>query len=511
MRKISSFVAMASLVLGLVSPGLAGAEVTVTAAPASLAADPLLVKASSAPVPLFSVSLNATATETMASLAVVVNPNATTTVTGSDIANISVYKDDGNGSFNAAGDSLLASNSAVQVSTSTMVNLGSSTPATGRFFVTLATAGSWSDAAPADSIRVTMPANGITTSAGAASTSAVTTASITADTTAPMLTSVVAKNTGGTDAKEVGDSIALNFSEPTNKPAITAANISSFFTVNNGHSFLDASSTVGSIAWDVTGKVLTVTLGGSTTSTTTLASIQPTDVVAVNNNASFTDLAGNQASGTQSVTGSFAGTVPGNGSNEEQETKGACANSLLNGRLYKVGNSPTVYLAAACRLKPFRGNAVFKARGQKFQDIITLSSMPANVSVSESPVLPAAGTLVKGSDRTVWFVTKDGARRGFVSGDHFRRLGFGFDKVQAISDSDLQLIPSTSPIETNETHPDGSLVKCSATPAIYQVIGKTKFPFANADAFRGKGHTFEHVLVVDCGTYQYPTGAPITQ
>jgi hypothetical protein len=399
MRKFLSMLTLVGLVGGFLATP-AQAEVAVSVAPASMVADPLFAKASSGPIGVFSFTLNATALETLSSVAVQVNANATTTVTGSDLAGISVYKDEGNGAFSSAQDALVVSQPSITLGSTTVVVMPTTTAASGKFFVTLATAASWSDAAPADSVKVTLLANGITTSAGSASTSALTTAAITADTSAPALVSAIAKNTGGTDAKEAGDSIELNFSEPTNKPAVTAANLASYFSLNNGHSFLNASSAAGSILWDETGKKLTVALSGASTSTSSLATVMPGDVVTVIASNAFVDLAGNQVYGTQSLTGSFAGSVPSNGTSDE-DVKGSCANSLINGRLYKIGSDATVYLAAACRLKPFRGNAVFKARGQKFQNIIALASQPANVSISQNPVLPAAGTLVKGSDKTM--------------------------------------------------------------------------------------------------------------
>ncbi|MBI4090716.1 MAG: Ig-like domain repeat protein [Candidatus Komeilibacteria bacterium] len=51
-----------------------------------------------------------------------------------------------------------------------------------------------------------------------------------------------------------------------------------------------------------------------------------------------------------------------------------CENGLINGRLYMVTGKSKVFLAAACRLKEFKGNAVGHAKGKKFQDIIPLPS-----------------------------------------------------------------------------------------------------------------------------------------
>lgn len=514
MKKAFYFLTALTLLTGTLGMPGAQAAVTVAAGPVSLIADPVLVKASSSPVGLFEFTLSADAGETLSSVSVIVNQaNASTTVAGSDLAALALYKDDGNGNFDPSVDSLLGSQASVNVGGSTQVNVSATTTATGKFFVSLSTASSWSDAAPADSVTVTLPANGIVTSLGALATpAAVTTNTITADTTAPQLVQAVAKNSGGTSAKEAGDSVELTFSESTNKPAVNAANIASIFSLNNAHSFLDGAGALGDASWNAAGTVLTITLSASTSLPTVVAG----DMVTVVNPSVVKDIAGNTAAGSQTISGSFSTTVNDEDQNEDEDeddedkgNKAHCANGLINGRLYKLPNDTTVYLVAACRLKPFRGEAVFKARGHKFQDVIELSVAPSSTAISLTPVLPAGGTLVKGSDSTVWFITLDKHRRGFVSANKFFLLGFNFNQVQQISDSDLALIALGAPIQENDEHPDGALVKCGNSPIVFQVIGSKKFPFVNAQAFLGRGHSWQHLANVDCGKFRYVVGAPI--
>src|SRR3989344_3661221 len=470
MKKIISAISAISLGLSLVLPSLALATVNVTAGPSSVVTDPKLVRASSAPVALFEFTASNDAGETLSSVSVMGAQNAATPVSGGDLANVAVYKDDGNGLFDSGVDALVGSQTTVNVGSNTIVTPATTTAFSGKFFVSLQTGASWSDAASgsADSIMATLPSSGIATNATSTpTTTAVSTASITADTTAPLLTSAVAKNTGGTSAKEAGDSVELTFSEETNKPAIPSSTIGSYLSVSGGPSFLDTLGGLGAASWNTAGTVLTLTLSGTSTPTSTLSSIVVGDVVTVASSSAFTDLAGHQVSGTQTLPGDFGGILGDDG----EEVRGNCANGIINGRLYKVGSEATVYLAAACRLKPFRGAAVFVARGQKFQNIIVLSSLPDNVSISQKPVLPVAGTLVKGKDKTVWFVDSHCKRRGFVSGRHFSELGFSFGRVQVIADTDLALIPPANPIEDSEDHPDGAIIKCGNTAVVFQVLG----------------------------------------
>jgi len=315
-----------------------------------------------------------------------------------------------------------------------------------------------------------------------------------------------AVNSGGTAAKEAGDSVVLKFSEPTNKPAITAANVASVFTLNNSHSFLDGAGALGGADWSVDGRILTITLSAGTS----LATVDVGDTVTVTVSGPITDLNNNPAAGSAVIEGSFAQAGEDNGEDGDQEHHHVCANTLENGHLYMVGTDATVYMAINCELRPFRGGAVFHARGMKFEHITKFDTLPANVTISTDPVLPAEGTLVKGHDKTVWFVDHEGKRRGFVSANVFADLGFKFDKVDEISDSDLSEIPTGDNVASDTQHPDGALIKCGNSAAVFEVIGGEQFPFANLDAFQSRGHSFDHILNVDCGRFRYLQGAPIS-
>ncbi len=377
---------------------------------------------------------------------------------------------------------------------------------------------------------------------------------------APTLVSAVASNTGGTAAKEAGDSIVLEFSEATTKFAVTADNIDSVLDLNNSHSFLDGAGAIGSASWNTAGTKLTVVLSAATS----LPSVVVGDTVTISGN-SIENAAGDDFVGSKAITGSFVSTSGngndddedddedcvessvhvssdsehhgnGHGGDDEDENEDEdndsgdddsddgeedhcgsshhqCDNLVVNGKLYQVAGEPTVYLASHCTLKPFRGEAVFHARGLKFQNIIVISALPTGVTLSPEPVLPVEGTLVKGSDKTVWFVGHDGKRRGFVNADVFNKLGFKFGQVQTISDSDLGELPvdTESNIADDSHHPDGALIKCSNSPAVYVVVGGDRKPFASAEAFEGNGHSFEHILTVDCNRFAYHDGTPVTE
>lgn len=372
-------------------------------------------------------------------------------------------------------------------------------------------------------------------------------------TSAPVLHEAEAKNTGGTSAKEAGDTIVLEFSETTNKFAITASNVMTEFHLNNSHTFLDGAGAIGDAEWSVDGEKLTIVLSAGVS----LPTVAAGDMVTVTG-TNIKDLSGAVITGDAVIDGSFSSTddnneaecssvqasrdgddddvdedIDGDEDNDIGEDDDAdmddeqedcaddadsdfshhiCGSGLQNGMLYRVEGSPTVYLLHDCRLKPFRGIAAFNSRGHKFEDVRTISSVPANQVVSGEPVVPAEGTLIKGSDATVWFVSKSGKRKGFTSAQIFLGLGFKFTQVDQISDSDLTTIaPDTDLIDDSGHHPDGTLIKCANSAAVFEVVDDIRFPFANAETFRGHGHDFDHILDVDCGRFAYQEGSAVTQ
>lgn len=487
------------LIIGglLFTASTAFAAISIGTAPTSLVTSATTVAASSEKA-VFEFALTANDSETLTSVGVTVT--SSTAVAG-DFTEVSVYRDDGDGSYDS-GDTEAGSNSTVNIGSTTTISVPSDNTLTGsKFFVVLKTSATWSGT---DSVTVSLNANGLVTSSNSPTTSLVTTSAITVtDSTGPVLQTAVAHNkVGGTSAVEVGDYVVLVFNEATNKPTINAANIDTVLDLNNTHAWLDGTSNIGSATWNSAGTELTITLSAGNSVPTVVVG----DTVTIAGSV-IEDAAGNDATGSATITGSFSTSTDTDTDDDFGKT---CTGGIINGRLYKVGTEPTVYLAAACKLKPFRGAAVFHARGYKFQNIITLSSL-TGLQVSDQPALPAGGTLVKGSDKTVWFVTENGKRKGFASETAFKRLGFNFGSVKVISDSDLQMITPDTAIEENSSHPEGAVVKCSNSATVYMIKGNMKHAFTKPQPYLDRGHTWDAIAAIDCTVHSYQSGSNIEQ
>ena len=110
---------------------------------------------------------------------------------------------------------------------------------------------------------------------------------------------------------------------------------------------------------------------------------------------------------------------------------------LPDGSIVKIPGSPTVYLVSGGVLKPFTSVSVFQSHGKNFKDVQTISaSQFASLTVGD-PVTFPDGTLVKGSDNTV-FVVQNGALMGIPSMESLKRHGWSLDKLLKVNDGDLK-------------------------------------------------------------------------
>lgn len=159
----------------------AHAAVNVVTGPVSLVTSPAIVAASSSQTAVFSFSVSANAGETLSGVNVEVDKaNASTTISSGDLAAVSLYKDDGSNSFNPIAGNLVGSNSSVNIGSTTSITPATTTPASGKFYVSIATSGTWSGIIPADAVTVSFPAAAIQTSANSPLVVAATTATISA-------------------------------------------------------------------------------------------------------------------------------------------------------------------------------------------------------------------------------------------------------------------------------------------------------------------------------------------
>lgn len=383
MKKLFSFLLIAAFAFG----GSAFAAVQLSGS-GSLFSSPKTAPASSAPLGLFEFSLSQDAGESLVSVGVLVQPTGTSTIVSSDLGALNLYRDNGDGLFNPSVDVVAGSQGTVLIGSTTTISatsnnsLSSATSTPTKFFVSLGTGATWSDALTPDSVTVTLVQNSIITTSNSPSSAPVTAPAIVADTTGPKLVSAVAHNTGPTGAKEAGDTIVLHFNESTNKVSLSSSSVAALLSVNNGHTILDANGNLGSASWDASGKQLTITLSGS--SSTTVPTVTLGDTIQIAAATPLMDAAGNKATGAVTLVGTFGTVTPP----PTIPSDSTCTNALINGRLYSVEGYMFIYQAKECKLVLLKGEAYYPVAGNQFENVIHLSVFPQPGQPTDPVITP---------------------------------------------------------------------------------------------------------------------------
>lgn len=106
------------------------------------------------------------------------------------------------------------------------------------------------------------------------------------------------------------------------------------------------------------------------------------------------------------------------------------------GTLFKYLDSPTVYRLENGLKRAFDSLNIFKTYALSFNSVIIL---PDIETYADGPLMRFAdGSLVKGSGPTV-YLSQAGQLRPFSSGEKFLSLGYRFNQVAIVSDSELQI------------------------------------------------------------------------
>jgi len=133
-----------------------------------------------------------------------------------------------------------------------------------------------------------------------------------------------------------------------------------------------------------------------------------------------------------------------------------------NGALLNVQGNPTVWLIEDSMKHGIPTAGIFESRF-RWQDIITILSVSTIEAYTEgTEVKYPDGTLLMGST-TVYVVSDNGNKRGITSPTVFEGLGYQWDNVIAVADSELETYATGSKLDSITNHPTGSLINVNGT------------------------------------------------
>ena len=149
------------------------------------------------------------------------------------------------------------------------------------------------------------------------------------------------------------------------------------------------------------------------------------------------------------------------------ETPSSAKLPYKNGSLLKVKGNPTIWLIEDSLRYGIPSGGIFESRF-RWQDIVEILSSSTLEQYAEGTNLKYPdGTLIMGSDKTVYAVSDNGKKRGFTSPDIFTGLGYKWENIVAISDAELQTYATGAIISSADRHPTGALLNINGT--IFQI------------------------------------------
>jgi len=143
-----------------------------------------------------------------------------------------------------------------------------------------------------------------------------------------------------------------------------------------------------------------------------------------------------------------------------------------DGALLNVKGNPTVWLIEDSLRKGIPSAGIFESRF-KWQEIIEILSVSIleEYEIGDNIKYPD-GTVIMGSDKTVYVVADNGKKRGITSAAVFEGLGYKWDNIVAVSEAELATYSTGNVISTTASHPSGTLVNINGT--IFQIDSNYK-------------------------------------
>jgi hypothetical protein len=173
------------------------------------------------------------------------------------------------------------------------------------------------------------------------------------------------------------------------------------------------------------------------------------------------------------------------------------------------GLHENVYLYKEGQKRLFPTAEIFLSHGYHWEQIVQvnddyLARLPAG-----SPMTFREGSLVKGSEETI-YVIEHGLKRSILSIEVFKRFGFQWRDVRIVPDSTLAEICNGPTLALTDRRPDGALIKGRANPTYLLENGQKRW-FPSPQVFLSWGYQWHQVITVsDQELASYPLGLPIS-
>lgn len=178
-----------------------------------------------------------------------------------------------------------------------------------------------------------------------------------------------------------------------------------------------------------------------------------------------------------------------------------------DGTLVVDSNSETYYVIEHGQKRQFRSLTVLLSSHDP-KKAISASTSELALYPTGDPIVFANYSLVQ-SPRGTKFLIQDGAKRGIVSNEVFRALGFNPEEVIKAPWNDLNLYPDGPVIDLTSAYPTGTLLKSAQTGGITYIENGVRHAVYDKSLLATRLKNVPRIRVTQEEIDRYPVGDPI--
>ena len=165
--------------------------------------------------------------------------------------------------------------------------------------------------------------------------------------------------------------------------------------------------------------------------------------------------------------------------------------SYSDGSLLQAEGEIGVWLIQNNKKRPFLTKGALTSR-YDINKILTVNRADLDAYEKGASIKFPQYSLIRSPNGTI-FLLVDNKRRGFASGEAFRKIGFNPEEVISASWEDINAYKKGLPITATSTYPTGALLQNKTTGGVYWVIEGTKAPVWDAVFLKTK---FKHKKII---------------
>ena len=170
-----------------------------------------------------------------------------------------------------------------------------------------------------------------------------------------------------------------------------------------------------------------------------------------------------------------------------------------NRSLIRVKNKPTVYMIEDGIKQPIPSEEVLSSQGMTFDDVEVVEQEEADTYADGDAVNYADGTIVQEEGKPEVYVIENGEKKHIESPKAFEELGYKWKNIVRVRRGILSLYGNGNPMKAKSIHPEGALVRVAGTPTVYVIKGGKRVPISSIQLFNAYRFDWNKVLVINKG------------